>query len=660
MRYRSILSSVLLPVLLAGAVSCAKDAAVPSSPASIAGKVRLSVSAAGLPAVTKGGPDDAIGSIHAVVFDENGYLVEHTEAAGLLTGQGSLRDEMTFTLSLTATSEPRRIHLIANHAITSVPFGSETQLIGTMTTSAGETAYWQYVDLPDGIAEGESYPQLRRVPMVRNCASVQVVVNDANFTMKGFKVVNIPEEGSIAAWMTGAGPFGGYRSETAPTYAGLNAALYHGYTPPGAALTSTPWVTTGQYVYEHPYTGDPATYTYILLWGRLADMDADSYYKMDIVSKEGSTATYLDILRNFRYVLTVNALGSTGYPTPEEAASKPAGNNISGSVDTESLDNISDGSGQFFVSATELVMVDDEPVVLKYKFIPDAIGAPTVTSNGAVTVEAPAGDVLASASTVATRDDADGWRTVTLHPHNPEGIAYSQTIRLITSTGLVKTVRLRLRPKFDFVVSCIPTVVERTIGEKVSVSVTLPDGLPESVFPLRVVFSSDGNTINPDPELNRLSVVVSGGEYGFLREISWGEYQEGKSFQAHFVTNARTSATTIRVKNHYFNTGSASFTNADRYVTSFTIKAYNLNVSGISTSFFRNYNTVYLYYDEARTSRVNTTGYQFYSYGLSSNTTVTVNRMKSTDRIYFYNNNTRTTASLTIEEIEEGSHTLAF
>lgn len=605
-------------------------------------------------AVTKGGPNDPVASIHAIVFDENGYLVEHATGEGL-TVSG---DEVAFTLSLTATSEPRRIHFVANHTPSSLPFGSEAQLIGTMTTSGGESAYWQYVDLPDGIADGEPYPSLRRIPMVRNSAAVTVTVADPSFTLKGYKIVNTPDEGSVAPWVPGTGPFAGYNSTSAPAYPTLHSAGYRGYVPPGAALLSdSGWVTGTSYIYEHPYTGDPSTYTYILLWGRLSDMDADSYYKMDIVDKSGTTAEYMDILRNIHYTMTINAIGSTGYRTPEEAASKPAGNNISGSVDTDALDNISDGSGQFFVSATELVIVDDSDVVIKYKFIPDAINAPTVSSNGGVTVDAPAGDVLASASTRAGSDDSSGWRSVTLHPRTPQGIVYSQTIRLTTPTGLTKTVRLRLRPKFDFTVSCTPTTVAQEIGEPVTVTVTLPEGLPQSCFPLQLVFSTADGTLNPDAGVNRLPVYIQDGRYGFAKEVRWSDYEESRTLTAAFVTNARRSATTVRVDNHYFNTGTASFTNSDRYVTSFTIMAYSLTVTNLSTFLG---NTVNLYYDSARTSRVNNTNYTFRAYGLAENTTITVNSMKSTDRIYFYHTTRRTTASLTIEELEEGGHTLAF
>lgn len=623
------------------------------------GKVTLDMSVLASEVSTKSGADDPLSSICALVFDENGYLVEHAYATSLSGGQGDARDETTFSLSLTGTSEFRRIHLIANYSPASIPFGSESQLIGTMTTSSSNFAFWQYVDLDDGIIEGREYPELQRIPLVRNCAVVNVVVNDPTFTLKGYKVVNIPREGSIAPWVNGVGPATCYNSTSAPTYASINSAGYHGYVPPGNdVLTSTEWRTALTYVYEHPYTGSASTYTYILLWGRLSDMEADSYYKMDIVSKSGSATEYMDILRNFRYTLRVEAIGSTGYTSEEEAASHPAGNNVSGSVDTESLDNISDGNGQFFVSATELVIVDGDNVELKYKFVPDAMNAATVVNNALVTVDAPAGDVLRAASAVSAADDSDGWRTVTLYPRTPDGITYSQTIRLTTTTGLQKTVKLRLRPKFDFVVSCTPSQVEREIGEKLSVNVTLPDGLPESVFPLRLVFSSVKNSINPDSELNRLPVETGNGTFGFAKDVYWSDYNDSHLVTAYFTTNCTASATDINVLNKYFNTGTCSFTNADRYVTSFTIRAYSLVITNLSTS--RSYYSIYMYYDSSRTNRINSTTYRFYNYGPNSNTTVTVNRMKSTDMIYFYSTSKSTTVGLTIEELEEGGHSLTF
>ena len=118
------------------------------------------------------------------------------------------------------------------------------------------------------------------------------------------------------------------------------------------------------------------------------------------------------------------------------------------------------------------------------------------------------------------------------------------------------------------------------------------------------------------------------------------------------------SAATVTVSNKYFNTGTAAFANNPRYVTEFTIPAKSMIVTGLSTSWTRSYNSFQLYYDSARNSRIGNSTYNLYAYGPEENITVTVNRMLSTDLIYFYNTTRRTTVGLSIEDLEAGGATL--
>lgn len=618
--------------------------------------LKASVVGAAASAATKAAGD--LSPVRVLAFDELGYLVEQSEAYGFTYGAGADGKETRFSVDLTATSEFRRLHFIAGYDIGAVAFGKEAQLIGALDTDNGNVAYWQYVDLPDGISEEMDMSVVTRLPLVRNIAQVSVESTDAAFTLYGFKVVNIPSVGGVAAWIAGTGPFAGYRSESAPDYATLNAAGYHGMTAIGGdVLTSSGWTTDPVTVYEHPYTGDAATYTYILLHGQLDGVDHESYYKIDLVRTLGDgTNEYLDILRNINYSVTIESMGSVGYRTEAEAVSHPAGNNVSGSVDTESLDNISDGRGQLFVSDTDIIIVDNDAVTLRYRFIPDVVEAPTVTSNGSVTVTAPAGDVLESAAVVAGSDAADGWRTVTLTPRANDGETRTQTIRLSTASGLTKNIRLRRRPRYTLSVAVSPLSVDQVINTPVTVTVTLPEGLPASVFPLTMMVSSDDGTVYPDPAGSPMPVLFGEGTYGYRLDVERSEYLASDGvFTCTLLTNKVKSATTVRVSNKYFNTAGAAFGNNPRYVTSFTIPAKSMIITGLSSQ----YNSFQLYYDSARKSRINNTSYRLYAYGPENATTITVNSMLSTDLIYFYNTTRRTTVGMSIEDLEEGGHTLA-
>ncbi len=631
--------------------SCSLRELMPApSPATVSVGITLS----GMPAATKALTD--LSPVRVLVFDELGYLVEQAEGYGFSYGAGADGRETRFSVDLTATSEYRRLHIVAGVATPAAAFGSESQVFAALYTTGGETAWWQCVELPGGIADDMDPAPLRRVVMVRNTATVSVVNDDPGFTMYGFKVVNIPSHGSVAPWVAGSGPFMGYAADAAPVYADLHEAGYSGWTPQGVGeLTSTGWETTPVTVYEHPYTANPSTYTCILIWGRLPGVERDSYYKFDLVRTLADNSNeYLDVLRNISYVFTITSMGSTGYATEAEAFAKPAGNNISGSINTGDLDNISDGRGQLFLSSTDIIIVDSEPVTFSYKFIPDIITAPNTVDNGSVTLSAPAGEVLSQPAAVASYDASGGWRKVTLYPNADDGMVHSQTIRLATSSGLTKNVRLRRRSRYELSATVAPSSVDQVIGSSVSLSFTLPEGLPESIFPLEMVVSSAGGTVYPDPSGTAMPVTVQDGSYGYSFEISRAQYEASRTFTCPLLTNKVRSATTVTVSNRYFTTVGAAFANNPRYVTSFTIPAKSLHVTNLSSS----YNSFYLYYDEDRRSRVNNTTYRFYAYGPTDNTTVTVGSMLSTDMIYFYNTSRRTVVGMSIEDLEEGGHTL--
>lgn len=649
--------TIILALGILTVLSCSRDFTDSREHRAPDGTIPVGISVLSGGAVPTRTTDESLTPVRVLAFDDQGYLVEQSEGYGFTYGAGADSKETRFSVDLTATSEYRRLHIIAGIDTGSIPFGSEAQLVGSRSTTGGTVAYWQCIELPEGISEDMSMTPVTRVPLVRNIAKISVVSEDPDFTLLGFRVVNTPAAGGVAAWIPGSGYFSGYRTDTPPSYATLHAAGYTGMVPVGnTTLTSTAYGTAPVDVYEHPYTGDADTYTYILLKGRLSDADHDSYYKLDIVRVLGDGSNeYMDIIRNIQYNISITSMGSYGYTSEAEAVSHPAGNNVSGSVNTEALDNISDGCGQLFVSATDIIIVDNSAVTFRYKYIPDVVSAPSTVSNGDVTVDAPAGDVLSSAGSVAASDAADGWRSVTLTPKSNDGIVRSQTIRLTTDSGLTKTVRLRLRSRYDMTVSVSPTSVDQVIGTPLTVTATLPEGLPDSVFPLQLLVSSDNGTVYPDPDGDPMPVSVETGSYGYIKEVSYAEYVSSAGVvTCELLTNKVKSAATVQITNRYFNMGSAAFSNNPRYVTSFTIPAKSMIVTGLSTS----YNSFYLYYDSARKSRINSTTYRLYAYGPTDDTTITVGSMLSTDLIYFYNTTRRTTVGLSIEDLEEGGHTL--
>ena len=145
------------------------------------------------------------------------------------------------------------------------------------------------------------------------------------------------------------------------------------------------------------------------------------------------------------------------------------------------------------------------------------------------------------------------------------------------------------------------------------------------------------------------------------------DYEQSRTVQAWMLTNTTRSATTIRVRNKYFNDGSAAFSNSDRYVTSLTIRQRSFTVTNIvqqgSRLNRRYYNNIYFYYstNTATSNRINSTAFELYANGFQEDITLTFNRqMKSTDQIYMYNSDTSKGMLVTIEDLERGGLTITF
>lgn len=142
-----------------------------------------------------------------------------------------------------------------------------------------------------------------------------------------------------------------------------------------------------------------------------------------------------------------------------------------------------------------------------------------------------------------------------------------------------------------------PREVPRTTGSPLDVSITIPSGLPESMFPLEFKIEAEAMTLTPETsrtnsDLNGYNIPVHSGTsispnlagkttFHFIRTLTRAEYNslpenEGKrTFHAYFKSNRRESATTIWVDNEYFHPASVEFTNPTEPRNHFYIKASN-------------------------------------------------------------------------------------
>ena len=517
-----------------------------------------------------------------------------------------------FGIELTKTDAQCRLHLIANYPDLTMSMGEEGNLIGRMPTDediSEHDVYWNYIEVQNITEEQSSL--LIKVPLVRNFTKIKVDLSDelsSKFQLTGYAVHNVPNRGTVAPFNVANGSFANYcltegASVKSQTYQNLkNEQGYLGNEPYGNTYTrltnQSEFINpaTAFYMYERTHEGSDNP-TSIIVKGKYNpdgtgnfDGIEDTYYKLDFIYRDSNTNTnvYYNLLRNFEYTVKVVSIIGEGYRTPEEAISMPASNNISGSTNVSNLTNISDGTGRLYVSTTYQVFTDENSVDIYYKYIPDINEPITINNNlknngGEIIVTAPAGDVLRSSAVVESKDETSdrvGWRKITLTPYAPGDIVKTQEI-YIASGNLQRKIMLVLRRPYEMVIDILNDndLVNKVQQSPVNVKVSIPGGIPMSLFPLKFYLKSADNTIYAKPGTDMYSEVFVG-SYGFVKEISWNFYNsanaggngiavakketDGKiSFICEFLTNTAESATTITVENEYFNTQNCSFTNPD-------------------------------------------------------------------------------------------------
>ena len=218
------------------------------------GKVQITFSVTGDQLATKAdlGEDPQLETMHVAVFGGSGYLKEYDEATLKSTGTHKyvfnidekgdttwkVVPEFTYTVSITLSNTPRRIHFLGN-APSSIPFGKDYEVLPTLL---GEktTGFWQMLELdqisalkdstgnyltPDGEGgyrerkSGEPYAPsdtlqqaFTHIPLIRNWAKIELQAEPAvnttnpeknsNFIPISFAVVNVPKKGTLV-------PYGG-------------------------------------------------------------------------------------------------------------------------------------------------------------------------------------------------------------------------------------------------------------------------------------------------------------------------------------------------------------------------------------------------------------------------------------------------------------------
>ena len=493
-----------------------------------------------------------------------------------------------------------------------------------LVTGNKEGAYWQQIVLNDGVKQhwnGNAYVPnddvfnaFSNILLVRNFARLSVTNEDPSpenenydgFQVKRWALINVPTMGYVAPYTGKADnrfPMGYTNIDEFSTADALLSQLsgtdtehgqdnYLGSIPPEAEIDETfPGDPDGegaanytvgggsQYMYERPLPTTSQKQTAVLVE---VEFDADNavstayreenhindenvkakyWYKIEVLNHQGQ---YVPFYRNVAYVLKITGLESAGEATAEDAYNGSYFGNISASLETASLNELSDGSSSihvdvmdytFLTGGTTIPLMKDETNAAQFWFIPD-VTSPSVESPDAYTASAAdICDIKVEKVAVSGYDAAvtdftayeDGSIEVTLAE---TGAKVKKSIIRVKgrigdddATNVHKyiyrdiTINLMQTQTFAHVNSSVneQTVISsdpvyKGIGEEVKIDLYLPEDLGASVFPIQVRVEAENNTLSATsadlPVATGKTVFGDGSRntYFFVRTITYSEY----------------------------------------------------------------------------------------------------------------------------------------
>lgn len=517
---------------------------------------------------------------------------------------------------------------------------------GKVTATPG--AYWQKISLNDGIqgtystsaqkfiVSDDTKNAIATIPFVRNYAKIRITNSStAPFKVMSYALVNVPDKGYIAPYDVAhryntkyteidnyvVGNFSQFYTDLTggssnyPGYMPGSDAESIYYSNPGASSavvintssqlygTGTYLAEGGLYMYEHPVPTVRGRQTAAIVEIKWNNSDDDNpptggnaglagktyYYKIELLDNSGN---YLPILRNIQYTFNLSSIEGDAEATFDAAYEGAYFGDVSASVETATLNELSDGNSRIIVSRMDYPTVkDNDEVVIYYKYYPvDGVEGSLVTTTTAhptdpyvsVTKNAVSGYLDAIDSFVAdgsteTNSSSDyyGWGKITVKLKAKGTATLRNKLRVQGNNGgkriLFRDIVFTVMNYQDFQTGSTHSKLVAD-GTNVTLTIQLPEELPSSIFPIQVRIESKDNNLSPSkvsadlPVNSGESYWTSGkNTFYFTKTISWSDYAKiNKStglyeyvtaFPCYF-TNTDTSITTSKVvlSSEYFNT----------------------------------------------------------------------------------------------------------
>lgn len=557
------------------------------------------------------GYDPIIENIYVATFGTEHYLNDYVKAVpcnsdGTVKADGyaNLKNDTNFyfKVNLAATQTKRYVHIIANGPPTLDYNTYEDDIMKQLCTDANangtiQGAYWTYTVFPHGTAEldanGQFQPlqeaedSLSGLKLIRNFArvSLDVAASVTNFTLTGYKVFNTPEHGSVAVWNTqSVGVVDDENSGYDKYYWKLPFdTLWENYDPfmpvGNTSINTTSPVETDRFtdkndkfIFERPDRSSDRPY--IMIQGRFTGDANDTFYRLDFVDRDGN---YLPIFRNYEYKITLTSIAKSGSPTPVNV--RPSNANVSSLEETQNLTDLADGTSRIYVEWLDQAYMGAGEQTFRYLYLPDA--TTTTSQQATLKIVSGAGSAIANntyegstpeaTSFTQTGPDPNGWYTV--HFKTTAAPTSGEKTTVFTVTGenddhqkLYRTVTVHVLPVQSWGNPSVSSSGSN-VGAEVTVTFTLPNGLPSSIFPLEIEFEDNQKNLNPlgtDMPAKVGSSIVPGQtntSYQFVKSVSYLEtetgahdgYTDTKTLVCRFK-RISTGPTRLYFKNQYFAT----------------------------------------------------------------------------------------------------------
>lgn len=374
------------------------------------------------------------------------------------------------------------------------------------------------------------------------------------------------------------------------------------------------------YIFERPIPSADVPPTFLVVYGHFydpqkgetghTDLSRDCFYKVELyqIDRDHGISRYYPIYRNFEYEVLMTKVLAPGYDTPAAAAASAGNADVSADVATTHLLDISDGFARLKVSpwiahtfTSAVTPGSDFSRILQAHFsLLSGSSGMSIEKVEAkrLPMENDGDNLINEAFPAVGEPDENGWRTITFTTQGPTAESRTQIIRIIGTykdgerdVDVYRDVTITVQPLQDLKVSVTPTV-PKGLEKELTLTVSIPDGLAESMFPLAFTIEPEDMTLAPANDESNLPVTygpsislhenytsdhTKTNAFQFIRTLAYEEYEEKepyydegiswRRFTCKFKTTKENSATTIWVKNaDYFKYGLdvkcfATFTN---------------------------------------------------------------------------------------------------